>query len=300
MIRSENTVKVQFQTSGRLAWLGVKEGDLVKKGQALASLDKQDLEKRFKKEMNDYLNERWDFEQTQDDYRATRENALVTDSIKRILEKAQFDLESSVLEAEIADLAIKFASIYAPVGGIVTQIEPAVAGLNVVYTTAFIEIMDPGKMGFEAIVDEIDIPKLKAGQKVVVSLDAFPDLEFEGEIKRISFKATQTTAGGTAFLVYVSLPESLIENLRSGFNGDFKAMIEKKEDVLVVPSESIFEEEGGIFVYKVKEDKVLKTKIETGLANEDLVEISSGLDEGDLIVTENPTLLKNGQEIKLK
>ena len=67
-VRSENEVKVQFQTSGKLAWMGVKEGDSVKKWQALASLDKDELKKKFQKEMNDYLNERWDFEQTQDDY----------------------------------------------------------------------------------------------------------------------------------------------------------------------------------------------------------------------------------------
>lgn len=73
---------LQFQTSGRLSWVGVKEGDEVKKWQAIASLDKQDLEKQLKKIMNDYLTNRWNFEDTQDQYRTTKENFLLTDEIK--------------------------------------------------------------------------------------------------------------------------------------------------------------------------------------------------------------------------
>jgi multidrug resistance efflux pump len=102
-IRAEKDTTLTFQTLGLLSWIGFKKGDSVKKGQAVAALDKRDLEKRFKKEMNDYLTTRWDFEQTQDDYKETKDNFLVTDEIKRILDQNQFTLDNSVLDVEIAD-----------------------------------------------------------------------------------------------------------------------------------------------------------------------------------------------------
>jgi len=296
-IKSETEVKVQFQTSGKLAWLGVKEGDKVKKGQALASLDKQDLKKRFEKEMNDYLNERWDFEQTQDDYKATKEKALVTDSIKRILEKAQFDLNNVVLDLEISDLAVKYATIYSPINGIVTKIEPPLAGVNVVYTTAYIELVDPNLMEFEAIIDETEVAKLTEGQKATITLDAFPKEEFPAEIKRISFKATQTTSGGTGFTVYVSLPENLINKLKSGFNGDMKVITNKNENVLLVPNEAVLEDEAGTYVFKLSKNKAKKSKVEIGIANDELTEIISGLSENDFIISKNASLVKDGQKL---
>lgn len=81
---------LQFQTSGMLSWVGIKEGDQVKKYQAIASLDKTRLKKLFEKEMNDYL---------------------ITDEFKRILERTQFSLNNAVLDLEISDLAVKYATL---------------------------------------------------------------------------------------------------------------------------------------------------------------------------------------------
>ncbi|HPA35669.1 MAG TPA: biotin/lipoyl-binding protein, partial [Chitinophagales bacterium] len=64
----------------------VKEGDLVKKGQAIASLDQRELKKRLEKELNDYMTVRWDFEQTHEDYKDYKDRYLLTDEMKRILE----------------------------------------------------------------------------------------------------------------------------------------------------------------------------------------------------------------------
>jgi len=83
-IDAQNFAVLHFQTSGQLAWLGVKEGDRVNKWQAVASLDKESLKKTLQKEMNDYLTSRWNFEDTQDQYKETKERKLITEEIKRI------------------------------------------------------------------------------------------------------------------------------------------------------------------------------------------------------------------------
>jgi RND family efflux transporter MFP subunit len=295
-IRSETEIKVQFQSSGKLAWLGVKEGDRVKKGQALASLDKEGLRKSFEKAMNDFLTSRWDFEQKRADYKFQFDHALITDDIQRILDKTQFSLNKSVLDVEIANLAVKYAAIYSPIDGVVTDVEPPVAGVNIVYTSAYVEVVDPKKMEFEAIVDEADISSLKDGQNASIILDAFPKEEIESKIKRISFKSTPTTSGGTGFFVYLSLPENRMEKMRIGLNGDFQAITNSKDNVLTIPLDALLEEDDQNFVFKVHNQKVIKTKVEAGLRNDDFVEITSGLDEGDLVITENINSLKNGQK----
>lgn len=296
-VRSENEVKVQFQTSGKLAWLGVKEGDVVKKWQALASLDKETLKKSLAKSMNLYLTNRWDFEQKQDDYRQIKESYLLTDEMKRILDEYQFSLNNAVLDVELADLTVKYATIYSPINGVVTEVNPNVAGINIVSTLAYIEVADPKKMEFEAVVDETDIAKLKVGQPTTVNLDAFADKEFEGNIKRISFKSITTSSGGTGFSVFISLPDKEMENFKIGLNGDFKAMIVSKQDVFVLPLDSILESDNKKYVFRLIKGKVVKTEVETGLSNEELVEITVGLKEGETVLVQDVSLLKDGQKV---
>lgn len=300
-VRSENDIKVQFQTSGKLAWLGVKEGDLIKKGQALASLDKESLKKSLAKSMNLYMTNRWDFEQNQDDYKSTKEKALLTDEIKRILDKYQYSLNNAVIDVEVADMAVKYATIYSPIGGIVVDVQPSVAGGNIVSTLAYVEVVDPKTLEFTAIVDETDIGRLKEGQKTAVVLDAFPDKEFSGLVKRIDFKSTITSSGGTGFTIHVSLPEEEIVNFRDGMNGDLKIILQTKENALLLPADSLVEKNSKNFVYKFEKGKAVEVLVTTGVGNDSQLELVTGdLKEGDLLVTESPGLLEQGQVIQIK
>jgi len=296
-IKAEKEATLKFQTSGRLAWVGVKKGDRVKKGQAIASLDKRDLEKRFKKEMNDYLNERWDFEQTQDDYEETRGRSLVTDEIQRILDKAQFDLESSVLDVEIADLAVKFATIYSPIEGIVVEISDPYPGVNIVSTTTKFRIVDPETLYFEAKVDESEIARVNEGDKAIIKLDAFPNQDFEGQVNKIDFEATTTASGATAYNVLVSFSGSL-ENLRLGMNGDVEIVHASIPDALLLPISSLSEKQGKTFVWKVEKEKAKEAEVVIGQINDEAVEVVSGLSEGDLVVTSHISQVKEGMAVK--
>jgi len=296
-IKAERDVSLKFQTSGYLAWVGVKKGDFVKKWQAVASLDKKELEKEFKKEMNDYMNERWDFEQTQDDYKMTKERKLVTDSIKRILEKAQFDLENSVLDAEIADLAVKFATIYSPIDGIVVSLDSPYPGVNVTPTTATFRIVDPKSVYFEARIDETDIGKVGLGDQANIKLDAFPGETFSGTVSKIEFDSTTTSGGGTAYNAWISFDEAQ-EKFKINMNGDAEVVQSLIPDALLVPLSSLSEREGKTYIWKVVERKAQKEEVLVGQTNDEFAQIISGVAEGDKVVTSNISLLKEGMTIK--
>lgn len=286
-VESQEQVTLQFQTSGKLAWVGVKEGDRVNQWQTIASLDKRELEKDLEKELNDYLNERWDFEQEHEDYETsgkTKEQWLVSDAIKRILEKAQFDLNNAVIDVEIADLAIKLATIITPIDGIVTNIDSPVAGVNITPATARFTIANPGNMKFVANIDESDIGKVTMGQKVLVSLDAYPDEIFEGEVTKIAFAAITTKGGGTAFPVDITLPENIDQRFKVGMNGDAELIIAEKSEVLTVPPEAISTKKGETYLQVIEGREVKEIKVEKGLESDTQVEIISGVSEGQVVI----------------
>src|SRR3989304_9274792 len=98
-IEAEEHVTLRFQSSGRLAWVGVKEGDYVKKYQGVASLDQREVQQNLKKYLNTYVNERFDFDQEKQDTQIKYTGGLSEDARReaiRVLDKAQNDLNSAV------------------------------------------------------------------------------------------------------------------------------------------------------------------------------------------------------------
>lgn len=287
-IEAENQVTLKFQTSGKLAWVGVKKGDRVKKWQAIASLDKRELEKTLKKELNDYLEERWDFEGDRETYHVTTddlEKYTLTNAVRRILEKAQFDLNNTVIDLEIADLALKLATITSPIDGIVTEIGSPIAGVNITPATAEFTIANPEVMVFKAKIDEADIGKIKEGQKAIVILDAYEDQEFEGTVAKIDFASTTTSGGGTAFSTEISLPANDNLLFKVGMNGDAEIIIEEKADVLHLPQGTIKEKDGRTYVEIIEGRKIKEIEVETGLSTDTQTEILSGLEKDQEVIT---------------
>ena len=131
-VRASKQADLKFQTSGLLAWVGIKEGDYVNKWQAIAQLDRRELQKSLEKTMRDYSKQRNDFEEM---YRVTylgqKPQDALTDTAKRILEKNQWDLEKSVLDVELKDIALKLATLVSPIEGMATHIDTPIAGVNI-------------------------------------------------------------------------------------------------------------------------------------------------------------------------
>jgi len=285
-VQAEDRVDLKFQTSGLLTWVGVKEGDQVKKWQAIASLDKRELEKNLLKTLRDYNKKRWDFEEIN---RVTYKDQIVTDTLKRILEKNQFDLDKAVADVEIKDLAIKLATISSPIEGIVTHIDTPVAGINITPATAVFSIANPDKMKFVANVDEADIGKVKVGQKITLILDAYPEQEIEGEVGQVAFASVATKGGGTAYPIDIYLPENKDLQFKVGMNGDLEIIISGVEDVLTIPSEAITEKDDKKFVRVIEGRQIKEVEVQTGLTTETKTQITKGLTEGETIIVRAKT-----------
>ncbi len=279
-VDAEEKVTLRFQSSGRLNWIGVKEGDYVKKYQRVASLDQKEVKKKLQKEINDYLNSRWDFEQkNRDDYR----DKVITDTIKRIKEKAQFDLNNAVLDVEIQNLSVELSYLSSPIEGIVTKISSPYAGINIIPTQAEFEIINPNTVFFSAVADQTEVVRVKEGMKGELTLDAFSESTLSGSIKNISFtpKSGET---GTVYNVKFTFDNNNSDyKYRIGMGGDLTFVLKSKNDVLYLPIKYVKTENGKKYVKIKSQDQSIKAYVETGMETDDEIEIVKGVVEGDTV-----------------
>ncbi len=279
-IDAKEKVRLRFIAGGKLTYIGAKEGDQIKKWQTIATVDKATLEKQLDQDLNDYMKERWDFEEVQD----ANKNQALSLTERRSADKDQWDLENTVLDVEIRDIAIKNSALYSPIEGILTVASTSVAGMQILATDYF-EIVNPKTLTFRAAVDESDISLVKLGQKATLILDALSENELSTQVSYISYTSTETS-GGTAFIVEFPLTETKVSQLlRIGMNGDIKILLEEKQNVLTIPSIALIQRDDTTYVnVKTGENQSEEREVTVGLETDELVEILSGLSESDEVV----------------
>ncbi len=219
-----------------MSWVGVKEGDYVKKYQGIASLDQREVRKTLDKYLLAYMDSRWSFETTKD---ASGDPAAMTTAVRRALDKAQFDLNPAVLDVELKDLSVQFSNLWTPIDGLVVRAESPVAGVNIIPTQAEFEIVNPKSVVFLATADQTEVPQISIGMPGSLVLDAFPDKAFPGKIATIAFspKAGET---GTVYAVKFNFsPDNTDYEYRLGMTGDLTFVTQEKKDVLFLPPKYI-------------------------------------------------------------
>lgn len=278
-IDTKEKATLRFQVSGKLAWVGTKEGDYVQKYQVIATLDQRNVKKTLEKKLNVYLKTRWDFDQTKDDYK----DVIITDKIKRIIDKAQFDLNNAIIDVELQNLSLELSTLFTPIEGIVVAVDLPFAGVSVVPTQGGFEVVNPHTVYFSVTADQIDIPRLKAGMKGEIILDAYPEKKIEAEIKTLGF-TPKTGEAGTVYEAEMTLNDTNTNyQYKVGMTGDVSFVIFKKQNVLIIPSSFVKLENEKKYVWKMKRNKRIKTYITTGEEDDDNFEVVSGLSENDII-----------------
>lgn len=287
-IDAAEKAELRFQASGKLAWVGVKEGDIVKKYQALASLDKTALNKQLQADFNTYRSALATFDDIQDTYKEEKDNLVLTDDMKRILVRAQNTLDNSVINYELQELTLKYATLFTPIAGVVTNIEQPSNGVNITPATATFSVINPQSIYFKAQIDQEDVVKVKIGDKTNITLDSFPDQDFESEIIYIDFTPVSGQSS-TVYEIHFKLPIEDNQDLqyRIGMDGDAVISLREIEDTLVIPIDATHQEDDKDYVLvKIGDDKVLTKKyVKLGIETDDNIEVLEGLSENDQIVT---------------
>lgn len=216
----------------------------------------------------------------------TGENLLR--NYKNTMDQAQEALESAQSRLDSTQDSYENYTITAPISGTVISKNTKAgdkisAGGNNAVTLA--TIYDLSELTFEMSVDELDVQSVAVGQTVEVSADAFEGQTFSGKVTNVSL-ASSYSNGVTNYPVTVTLDDA--GELLPGMNVDGNIILAQAEEVLAVPVDSLMR---GNRVY-VKDETAEEgegavpegfraVEVETGLMNDDFVEIVSGLSEGD-------------------
>lgn len=279
-VDATSKVTLQFQTSGQLAWVGVKVGDKVKKYQAIASLNKELLKKQLQSQFNLYRTNLSQFNDTKDDYK----DQVITTEIQRILDRTQYSLDNTVINYELSDLAIKYATITSPIAGIVTDVSAALPGTNISALTTTYSVVDPASLYFRSEIDQEDVNKVKNDQNATVTLDSFADEKIGSKITYISFAPINSTSS-TVYELRFSLPvDNSALKYRLAMTGNVDIPLAKAENVLTLPIEAINEDGNQKFVEVLVNKKIEKKNVETGIESDTDIEIKSGITEYDQVI----------------
>jgi RND family efflux transporter MFP subunit len=273
-----------FQTAGRLAWVGVKEGDYVKKGQGIASLDQRELQKNLEKQLNTYLIARWDFDQVKVDNKdAAYKDGDVGDKLKRLIDKSQFGLNNSVLNVELQSISKEYSYLASPISGIVTKVTTPYAGVNIGIASTY-EVVNPNTIYFSASADQTEVPKLYVGQDATILMDAYAGEPIRATVTSLSF----TPKVGEAGTIYEAKLRFESDNIalkyRLGMTGDAEFVTKEYASRLAIPPQYIKTELKKKYVTKIVNGKKVKTEVAIGEEADVLVEIKSGLKDGDMII----------------
>lgn len=283
-VDAEEKASLRFATSGRLSWVGVKTGDFVKKYQVLASLDQRDLKKNLEKKLNTYLSTRWDFEQTKDDETKTADIGLtqeVRDAAKRILDKSQFGLNNSVLDVELQSLTLEYANLWTPIDGIVTNIDTPFAGVNITPASAEFAVVNPTTLYLSTLPDQTEVGRLTSSMSAEIKFDSFPEITIPGTIKSIAF-APKAGESSTVYEVKLAFPLNGAQ-YRIGMTADATFTINERNDIFAIPLSFQKSENGKPYVLRKVGNNKVKTPVTLGIEGNDLIEITEGISEGDVL-----------------
>lgn len=239
---------------------------------------------------------------------------------EQVVRIAQYNLEiimDGVLKEEIraAEANVKVAkvqldelvntrgktNVYSSIGGIILS-RDVEKDQAVLPGTLMYEIGDYSTAYIRADVLVDDIVKINKGQKALISGDVLKDAEIQGEIYYIAPKAESIISSlgieQQRIEVRIKFDNSSLM-LKPGYTLDVDITSQEKPDTLYVPEKSVFEMDGKDTVFIVKNNKVAPRTIETGIENDNYIEVISGINEGETVVVDPDSELKPGKKVKL-
>ncbi len=182
------------------------------------------------------------------------------------------------------EVELSYTKIYAPISGYVSQVttqqgETVVAGLS---APNLISLIDPTKLEVWLYVDETDIGTVSPGKEVLYYVDAYPDKWFHGKILTI-YPEPEVKENIVYYLAIVKVSPEDARLIRPEMTVHARIITKKKQNALLIPNAALKFEKGKPVVYRVKDNKLVPTKVKIGLRGENEIEILSGLKEGEKV-----------------
>lgn len=306
-IEPDVEIAVKSQISGVVRTLFVEEGAFVKAGEPLLEvapnptpIELADSKRQVELREIELVNLLKDVERK----RELRSRDFIT---QEELDRAERDYEQSLVQVQMAKERVALMEngsvrigdrriegvIRSPIDGFVleTRVEqgdPVVPLSNFQEGTVLITMAAMSDLLFRGTVDEIDVGRLSEGMPAAIKIGALPDATVDGEVYSISLKA-RTDDNATVFPIEITLTDIHGAKLRAGYSANADIIIDRRNDVLVIPERLVRFEDGVARATVLLPDGTTEEReVETGLSDAIRVEVVSGLEEGEKVVEPPP------------
>lgn len=295
-------VHLSAEVSARLVEVAVREGDSVEEGTLLARFDVDSLENQLAQAQSNAEATRVQFSQAQSDFERTqtlveRDLAAPTalENAQSGLDQLRAQLAAQETSVQNAQAALDKARVTAPFDGVISerQVDP---GAFVATGSPLFTIVDLNSLEVEATAPVSISNQISAGQVVTLQVEGFGDDTFTGEVVRLNPMAI---SGSRMLPVYITLENN--GALRGGMFATGRITLEEKPDALWVPVEAIREDAQGTFVLVAEGEELARRSVEVARDwdNGTKVEIASGLNSGDVVVSAALPELRAGQKFAI-
>jgi len=286
-LEAEEEALVVAKTGGVVIEILAEEGQYVEEGQALVRLDDERLILELSRAEAALARLRQDYERNEELFQKSIISTVEYERIKA-------DYETQKAARDLAQLEVTYTTVRAPFSGIVS--ERLIKKGNMVATHApTFRLTDFDPLLAVMHVPERELSKLRKGQRAKLRLDALYGEVFAGVIKRISPIVDPTT--GT-FKVTIEVRDRS-RQLKPGMFGRIRIVYDTRTDVLLVPKEAILAEDDESAVYVVRDSMAYRQVVETGYSNDKHMEIISGINAGDLIITTGQNSLRDSSKVEV-
>jgi RND family efflux transporter MFP subunit len=325
-VTAQRKAAVASKITGRLAALMVEEGSRVQKGTVIARLENEDALAARDQAQENIQTALANLQQAQvelDDatltyerYRQLAMDAAVSksqyDAAEARWRRAQAGLNAaksavsfSKAAFHAADVLVGYSLIRAPfdaviltknadIGDIVTPLGAAANAKASVATVA-----DLGTLEVEADVSETNISLVHVGQSCIITLDAFPNEHLNGKVHAIIPTVDRSKASILVRVRFLNKDPRLLPDMSAKVAFLTRPLSEEDQiPRLALPVSSVLNTSDGRYVFLIQKDHAVKRNIVTGKTWGDLMELVSGLTEGDRIVQKPSASLRNGRRIK--
>ncbi len=213
---------------------------------------------------------------------------LLAGSDANTLDIAQNGVDQADIAVKQAQLALQQAEIVAPFNGVVTVLNLTV-GQNASSSgsTTQVQVADLDHLEIVVNMAEVDIPTIKVGQPIQITLDALPNLTLQGKVIEMAPAGT-LTQGVVNYPVTVSI-DNPPDTVKAGMTASLNVITQQKNNVLLVPNRAIRTQGQQKVATVLFEGQQIQVSVTTGMNNDTMTEVTSGLKEGDTVLISGTT-----------
>jgi membrane fusion protein (multidrug efflux system) len=278
------------ENAGRVSKIFVSEGDRVSKGQVLARIDAEIINTDRETAEATYQNAMRDEARYQSSYATGGVTQQQLDQAKLATQNAKLRLQAS--QRRLSD-----ANIKSPINGIVNKKYIEVGAFVTAQGTQLFELVDVSKLKLKVNVNESQVANLKIGDKVAIQSTVFPDDNFTGRVSFIASKAE----GALNFPIEIEVSNNIKNSLRAGMYGTAVFDFPKQAASILIPRTSFVGSVSSnqVFMFDKTNNTAKIRKVVSGKILGDKVEILSGLNEGETVITSGQINLIDGTPVSV-